>query len=150
MENAINFVSDFSECGGRCDCFRGNAVTANGESGNEGEISGPYESRISLLLDELPWTNKNSPKLQDRKSLSGSGRYSCFNIEEGYLQPLVTHHHFFYFIFLLILQVQISSLPFINGPSRQQFKKEIRKGKISNATCLSRLSYIISKSKLIN
>lgn len=83
MENIEDPVGNFGKGGGGKDGVFGDAIAADAEAGDKGEVSGSDQGRVALELHQFPGANQDGSKFEERKSLSGSGRDGGLHVEEG-------------------------------------------------------------------
>lgn len=78
----MDLVRDLREGGGGNDGVVGDAVAADGERRDEGEIRGLDQGGVALEHLQLPGAHQDGPELEDREPLPGPGRHGGLHVEE--------------------------------------------------------------------
>lgn len=84
----MDLVGDVGEEGGGDDGVVGDAVAADGERRDEGEVGGADEGGVALELHQLPWAHQDGPELEDRERLPRPRRHGRLQVEERDLRTV--------------------------------------------------------------
>ena len=90
MKNVINPIGNVAESRRGNDGLPRNAVTTDGQGGDEREVEGSDQGGVALQLNQLSRAYQNGSEFQYGKTLTGSRGHAGFHIEKCNFRALFT------------------------------------------------------------